>query len=75
MLLLGRGIDSLHFSVRVISCTRSVSAIVIFFPLLVVLPCTILFHPPFLLLVEQVSLYDFLLFLWQRLLALMSVLV
>ena len=64
MLLLGRAIDSLHLSVRVISCIRAVNAIVIFFPLLVVLPCTILFRPSFLLLVEQVSLNDFLLFLW-----------
>ena len=64
MLLLGRGIDSLHFSVFVISCTRAVDAIVIFFPLLVVLPCTILFRPSCLLLVEQVSLYDFLLYFW-----------
>jgi hypothetical protein len=31
---------------------------------LVVLPCTILFRLSFLLLVEQVSLYDFLLFHW-----------
>ncbi len=64
MLLLGRDIDSLHFSVTVISCTRAVDAIVISFPLLVVLPCTILFRLSFLLLVEQVSLNDFLLFLW-----------
>ncbi len=64
MLLLGRGIDILHFSVTVISCTRAVDVIAIFFPRLVVLPCTILFRLSFLLLVEQVSLYDFLLFLW-----------
>ena len=64
MLLLGRAIDSLHFSVSVISCTRAVDAIVLFFPLLVVLPYTLLFRPSFLLLVEQVSLYDFLLFHW-----------
>jgi len=64
MLLLGQGIDSLHFSVTIISCTRAVDAIVIFFSRLVMLPCTILFRPSFLLLVEQVSLYDFLLFHW-----------
>ena len=64
MLLLGRGIDSLHLCVFVIFCSRPIDAIVIFFPQLVVLPCTILFRPSFLLLVEQVSLYEFLLFFW-----------
>ena len=64
VLLLGRGFDSLHFSVSVISCTRAVDAIVIFFSRLLVLSCTILFRLSFLLLVEQISLYDFLLFFW-----------
>jgi hypothetical protein len=64
MLLLVRGFDNLHFSVTCIFCTRAVDAIVIFSPRLVVLPCTILFRPSFLLFVEQVSLYAFLLFLW-----------
>ena len=74
MLLLGRAIDSLHFSVSVISCTRVVDAIVLFFPLLVVLPYTLLFALRFFFLWSK-SVYDFLLFLWYRLLALMSVLV
>ena len=64
MLLLGRGFDGLHLSVSVIFFSRAVDAIVIFFPRLVVLPFTILFRPSFFLLVEQVSLNDFLLFLW-----------
>ena len=61
MLYMGRGFDSLHFSVSVISCTRAVDVIVIFSPRLMMLPCTILFRLSFLLLVEQVSLCDFLL--------------
>ena len=64
MLLLGRGIGSLHLSVAIISCTRAVDAIVIFSSWLVVLSCTILFRPLFLLLVKQVSLCDLLLFSW-----------
>ena len=64
MLLLGRGFDGLHLSVSVIFCSRAVDAIVIFFPRLEMLPSTILFRPSFLLLVKQVSLYDFLLFFW-----------
>ena len=64
MLLLVRGIDSLHFRVSVISCTRAVGATVIFLSRLVMSSCSILFRPSFLLLVEQVSLYDFLLLLW-----------
>ena len=64
MLLLVWGIDSLHFSVTIISCTCVVDAIVIFSTRLVVLSCTILFRLSFLFLAEQVSLCDFLLFSW-----------